>query len=96
MYAPRALFSMLVVLVVFAISTYLLYGSFWSTVLQTILCAIILQVGYFLAVVFLVRREHALRQADPDDATAVSRSRETNRSEEAHPASAPSLKVGDR
>ncbi|MGO4623438.1 exopolysaccharide production repressor protein [Ensifer sp. 2YAB10] len=54
MYAPRVLVSMLGALAVFAIVTYFLNGSLASTLVQTILCAVLMQVGYFIAVLYLV------------------------------------------
>ncbi|AHK45818.1 MULTISPECIES: exopolysaccharide production repressor protein [Ensifer] len=54
MFAPRVFASMIGALAVFAIVTYLLNGSLTSTLIQTLVCAVLMQVGYFLAVVFLV------------------------------------------
>ena len=48
--------GLVVVLLVFAITTYLITGSLWTTFVQTIICAILVQVGYFAAVLFLVWR----------------------------------------
>lgn len=48
--------GLVVVLLVFAITTYLITGSAWSTFIQTVICAILVQVGYFAAVLFLVWR----------------------------------------
>ena len=63
MYAPRVFVSMIAVLLTFAAAVYWMTGSFTSTILQTILCAVILQVGYFVGILYLVRREHLQRQA---------------------------------
>ncbi|WFU51570.1 exopolysaccharide production repressor protein [Sinorhizobium terangae] len=57
MFAPRVLASMIGALVAFAIATYLLNGSLLSTAIQTLVCAVLLQVGYFIAVLFLVWKE---------------------------------------
>ncbi|MBB4187660.1 exopolysaccharide production repressor protein [Sinorhizobium terangae] len=57
MFAPRVLASMIGALVAFAIATYLLNGSLLSTAIQTLICAVLLQVGYFIAVLFLVWKE---------------------------------------
>lgn len=59
MYAPRVFVSMLGTLVVFAVAAYVMSGSFWTALTETILCAVILQVGYFIGIVYLVRREKA-------------------------------------
>ena len=42
------------VLLVFAITTYVITQSLWTTFIQTLICAVLLQVGYFAAVLFLV------------------------------------------
>lgn len=44
------------VLVVFAIVTYVATQSVWTTLLHTVICAVIIQVGYFLAVLVMVWR----------------------------------------
>ncbi len=64
MYAPRVFVSMISVLVVFAIAAYLMTGSFVTALVETILCAIILQVGYFIGVLYLVRREKEGAKSD--------------------------------
>jgi exopolysaccharide production repressor protein len=48
--------GLVVVVLVFAITTYLITGSLWSTFIQTVICAILVQAGYFAAVLFLVWR----------------------------------------
>jgi exopolysaccharide production repressor protein len=45
------------VLIAFGIATYLMTGSFWATLAQTVACAVVIQVGYFVAVLFFVARE---------------------------------------
>ncbi len=47
---------MLLALTAFAIAIYWLTGSVWTTVVQTLVCAVIIQVGYFVGVLFLVWR----------------------------------------
>lgn len=68
MYAPRVFASMIGTLAVFAVAAYVMTGSFWAALLETILCAVILQVGYFIGILYLVRREKqseaATRSAD--------------------------------
>ena len=44
------------VLVVFAIASYLVTQSLWTTFVHTLICAVLLQIGYFAAVLFLVWR----------------------------------------
>lgn len=50
MFAPRVFVSMIFALSIFAIVTYILNGSAWTTAWQTVVCAVLLQVGYFVAV----------------------------------------------
>lgn len=62
MFAPRVFASMIGALTVFAIVTYLLNGSLTSTLIQTLICAVLMQIGYFLAVVFLVWKKARERE----------------------------------
>ncbi|PDT49777.1 exopolysaccharide production repressor protein [Sinorhizobium fredii] len=57
MFAPRFVVSMFGALAAFAIATYFLTGSIASTALQTLLCAVLIQVGYFVAVLYQVWKE---------------------------------------
>ncbi|MES5097965.1 exopolysaccharide production repressor protein [Agrobacterium sp. BA1120] len=57
MYAPRVFVSMICALLVFAVATYFIHGSFYTTLLQTLLCLVIIQVGYFIGILVLVARE---------------------------------------
>jgi exopolysaccharide production repressor protein len=52
------------VLLVFAVTTYLITGSFWTTFIQTVICAVLVQVGYFAAVTFLVWRSGASQNSE--------------------------------
>lgn len=54
------------VLVVFAITTYIVTQSLWTTFVQTVICAVLLQIGYFAAVLFMVW--HESRQPQRQDA----------------------------
>ncbi|PYE88798.1 exopolysaccharide production repressor protein [Phyllobacterium leguminum] len=56
---PKFLIGMLGVLIAFAATTYAMTNSFWTTVTQTVVCAVLIQIGYFGAVLFLVMRENA-------------------------------------
>ncbi|WP_275789072.1 exopolysaccharide production repressor protein [Pararhizobium gei] len=62
MFAPRVFISMLGALVAFAVVTFLLTGSVWTTAWQTIACAILLQLGYFVAILFVVSKESRERR----------------------------------
>lgn len=57
MYAPRVFISMMGALLVFAIATYLLNGSLYTTFIQTLMCLVIIQIGYFVGILILVARE---------------------------------------
>jgi exopolysaccharide production repressor protein len=52
------------VLVVFAVTTYLITGSAWTAFIQTVICAVLVQVGYFAAVMFLVWRSGATKNKE--------------------------------
>jgi len=56
---PRFVLGMLGVLLAFALITFYLSGAFWTTVLQTLVCAVLIQAGYFMVVLFLVSRNKA-------------------------------------
>lgn len=45
-----------IVIVVFAITTYITTGSLWTTFIQTVICGVLIQIGYFMAVLLLVWR----------------------------------------
>ncbi len=91
MYAPRALISMLAVLVVFAVVTYVLNGSLATTAWQTALCAVILQAGYFVGLLFLVRRERQARETTPS-----LRDKEGRLKDELHGGGPSKLNISDR
>lgn len=57
MSAPRVFAGMFVTLIVFAIVTYCMTGSLVTTVLESIAAAILLQMGYFLCVGFMVWKQ---------------------------------------
>jgi len=57
MYAPRVFISMICALLVFAVATYFIHGSFLTSFIQTLLCLVIIQVGYFVGVLILVAKE---------------------------------------
>jgi TRAP-type uncharacterized transport system fused permease subunit len=96
MYAPRALFSMLMTLAIFAIATYIINGSLWSAFVETVLCAIILQVGYFAGVVILARREQLKRRAESKDGSVVVTAKDVGRADDLHAGSASGLNISDR
>jgi exopolysaccharide production repressor protein len=52
------------VLIVFAVASYLITHSLWTAFAQTVICAVLIQAGYFAAVLFLVWREKPKRAPD--------------------------------
>jgi exopolysaccharide production repressor protein len=56
---PLFLRGMLLLLVIFAITTYVMTQSFWTTAVYTMLCALLVQAGYFLGILLMVWRSHA-------------------------------------
>ncbi|NTJ44403.1 exopolysaccharide production repressor exox [Agrobacterium larrymoorei] len=60
MHAPRVFISMICALMVFAVATYFIHGSFYTAFIQTLICLVIIQIGYFVGVLFLVSREKKL------------------------------------
>ena len=63
MYAPRVFISMVGALAVFAIATYFLTQSVSTTLIETVICAVLLQIGYFIGILFLVWKERRAREA---------------------------------
>lgn len=56
--------GLIAVLVVFAITTYVVTQSLWTTLIQTVICAVLLQIGYFAAVLFLVWRSAGKQKSE--------------------------------
>ncbi|HEV2506507.1 MAG TPA: exopolysaccharide production repressor protein [Mesorhizobium sp.] len=50
------------VLVAFAVASYAITQSAWTTFIQTLICAVIIQVGYFIAILFMVWRSGETRK----------------------------------
>jgi exopolysaccharide production repressor protein len=55
-------------LLVFAITTYVVTQSFWTTFIQTVVCAVLAQIGYFAAVLFFVWRSAGTRKIEESTA----------------------------
>lgn len=72
MFAPRVFVSMVGALGVFAMGTYFLTGSAWTTTWQTLACAVLLQAGYFIAVLALVAKEGRTRRSADQGQSAAS------------------------
>ncbi len=75
MYAPRVFVSIIGTLAVFAVAAYAMSGSFWTAFIQTVVCALILQIGYFIGIVYLVRREKAQMESERSSGGAPAKSR---------------------
>ena len=63
-YGPRFFLSMCFALAAFAIVTYLSTGSLTKTLVQTVVCAVLIQIGYFFAVLLLAWRTAKARKAE--------------------------------
>ncbi|WP_019171731.1 exopolysaccharide production repressor protein [Pseudaminobacter salicylatoxidans] len=48
-----------ITMIVFAIANYAITQSAWATVVNTVICAVLIQIGYFVAVLFMVWRHGA-------------------------------------
>jgi exopolysaccharide production repressor protein len=68
--------GLVVVLVVFAITTYVMTGSLWTTFMQTAICAVLIQIGYFVAVLFLVWRSPKTQVETPKNEASQGLSKE--------------------
>ena len=60
----------ILVVAVFATTTYVITGSLWTTLIQTVICAVVIQIGYFAAVLFKVWRSRGKADAAFKDETA--------------------------
>lgn len=94
MYAPRVFVSMTGALLAFAIISYFINGSIFTTFIQTVICAVLLQAGYFIGILFLVRRERASREERGDDPSIVKRA-EIRRHDDLHADATAKLKISD-
>ncbi|WP_074064449.1 exopolysaccharide production repressor protein [Rhizobium etli] len=63
MYAPRVFVSMAAVLIAFFCAILWIQGSVLSAFADSLLCAVLIQCGYFLGVLFLVWHEEASRSS---------------------------------
>ena len=81
MFAPRVFVSMIGALGVFALVTFILTGSAWTTFWQTLVCAVLLQIGYFVAVLALVWKAGKERRAATVDQSRSSTSSKIDESD---------------
>jgi exopolysaccharide production repressor protein len=74
---PVFLRGLILLLCAFAVATYLITGSVWSTLIDTVICAVLVQAGYFAVVLYLVwrtpsrarpERDAGLREAEQNPA----------------------------
>jgi exopolysaccharide production repressor protein len=61
---PVFLRGLVIVLVAFAIATYAITGSVWTTFVDTVICAVLVQVAYFAVVLFMVWRTPTVSQPE--------------------------------
>jgi exopolysaccharide production repressor protein len=67
---PLFLRGMLIALTAFAITTYIVTQSAWTTFVWTLVCALLIQIGYFVTVLILVWGSSRGRNGDdgaPED-----------------------------
>ncbi|MGB3387200.1 MAG: exopolysaccharide production repressor protein [Pseudaminobacter sp.] len=67
------------VLLVFAVTSYILTQSVWTAFVQTVICAILIQVGYFAAILFMVWRsggQHRQGAEEPGKASDLPKTEE--------------------
>jgi len=99
MYAPRVFTSMLGALLAFAVASYFMSGSFLTAFLQTVVCAIIIQIGYFLGVLYLLRREKQSMGAGSGAEAALERRKRDILGHDdmhpGHPGATPNMPAGD-
>ncbi len=93
MYAPRVFISMTMVLLVFAVSAYFISGSVSTAFIHTLICAVILQAGYFIGVLYLVRREKQERDTGQPAEAMVAK--KDNRRDGLRADTAPNVPAGD-
>lgn len=63
---PLFLRGMLIALTAFAITTYVVTQSAWTTLVWTLACAVLIQVGYFVTVLVLIWGSSRERHGDDD------------------------------
>ncbi|WP_308311249.1 exopolysaccharide production repressor protein [Shinella sp. CPCC 101442] len=68
-YGPRFFLSMFFALVAFAIITFVSTGSLATTAIQTFICAVLIQIGYFVALLFITWRTAKARKAEQESGT---------------------------
>ncbi|MGP2489996.1 exopolysaccharide production repressor protein [Mesorhizobium sp. PUT5] len=56
---PLFLRGFVIAMLAFAIASYAITQSAWTTVLNTVICGVLIQIGYFMAVLFMLWRSGA-------------------------------------
>ncbi|EUB97755.1 Exopolysaccharide production repressor [Rhizobium sp. CF080] len=95
MYAPRVFICMTGTLIVFAVAAYFISGSAYTAFIHTLLCAVLLQVGYFVGILYLVRREKKLLDEGLGETAGVKSSKDGSRRDGLRADTAPNLPAGD-
>ena len=96
MYAPRVFVSMLAVLLVFGVTSYAMNGSIWTALFQTFLCAVLIQVGYFVGILYLIRREKLQAKQSPGSESLILRAAEHEKRDEIRTNAAHNFPARDR
>lgn len=73
--------GMIATLVVFAIATFALTQSAWTTFVSTAICAVTIQVGYFAAILFIVWRDSGNENESTERAEREGRSQHAGATE---------------
>jgi exopolysaccharide production repressor protein len=72
---PLFLRGFIGLLLVFAVVTYVITGSLWSTFIETVICGVLVQAGYFAAVLFLVWRSGRAQKTEAKPAAPAEAAR---------------------
>ncbi len=95
MYAPRVFICMTGTLVVFAVAAYFISGSAYTAFIHTLICAVLLQAGYFVGVLYLVHREKKLFDESLGETAGAKASKDGKRRDGMRADAAPNLPAGD-
>jgi exopolysaccharide production repressor protein len=63
--------GLIILLLIFAVFTYLIVGSAWTTFIDTVVCAVLVQLGYFAVVLFMVCRTPRVEPVSPATSIAL-------------------------
>ncbi|MEP7453575.1 exopolysaccharide production repressor protein [Phyllobacterium sp. SB3] len=63
---PRFLIGFIAVLLLFGTVTYVFSQNLWTTFVQTLICAFVIQIGYFLIVLAMVKVRQRQYSSQPN------------------------------